>query len=158
LVDGEIVGTAPLAGPVEVDAERPHVVIARRSAEETTRTIPAPGNDSAIELSFVSIAPDGAPRAAPPAPPASPASTASPVSAASSARSPAPNAVTVPPRGASTGASPRSSALRTWMTVGLGVGAAALAGAGLYMGMQSGSDGDDADRLRGGMSPNACRV
>jgi hypothetical protein len=132
ILDGAKLGVAPLAGPVDLDPAKPHVVIARSGADEVSQSIPAPGPTSlAVTLSF--------PRASPP--PSVAAAPAAPVAPPSSPPAAAPE----------TAPASRSNPARVWITVGLGAGAVLAAAGGVYMGMQSSSAADDAASIRAGM-------
>jgi hypothetical protein len=146
LLDGASIGTAPLAAPLDVDPAKPHVIIAQRGADTVKQSLtPTGANSVNVELSFPVVAPAAPVIAAPAAPSAS-----SPVAAAP--QEPPPGASMAP---AETTRSD-GSAVRTWLTVGLGVGALAAVGGGVAMGLASNSDANQAQQLRSGMAPGAC--
>jgi hypothetical protein len=138
LVDGARIGSAPLATPIEVDPDKAHVVIASHGADEATQNLAAPGAQTvSVELSF------------PVAPPA-------PVSVAS-APPPAPASAPVPAAATESPSHGGNSALRVWLTVGLGVGAVAAASVAVVEGAGSNSAANKATSIRDGMPLNSCR-
>jgi hypothetical protein len=141
-IDGERVGVAPLAAPIDVDPDRPHVVAASRGPDEAKQSLAAPGPKTVpVALSFP---------VSPPVPSA-PATVAPTVAFVPAAGRPA--------SASETTAASRASgfALRTWMTVGLGVGAVAVGGVGVLFGVDSTNARNSATALRGGMTPGLCR-
>ncbi len=138
VMDNARIGAAPLASPVEADPDKAHVIVASQGREEVTQNLAAPGPKGVrIELAF--------PVAPPPPAPVVPA-VASPT--ATPAGTPAPASPEAPSGG--------HSNLRTWLTVGLGVGAVAAAGVGVVMGIDSSKSATNASSLRSGMAPGAC--
>jgi hypothetical protein len=155
-MDGRTLGVAPLKSPVDVDPSREHVIVVRRGQAEARRSVPAPGpQDVSIELSLPAAAPPPAPAPVAVAPAATGNSAGSPAAAPDAPKT-EPAAPPASADRADSGTHGSSGAARTWLTVGLGVGAVALAGAGLYMGIQSSNDSDDAARIRSTLPANGC--
>jgi hypothetical protein len=139
-VDGARIGAAPITNAVELDPDRPHVVLAKHGADEAAQTLAAPGaKDVPVRLAFPVSPPPPAPVvvASAPSPTSPPAGAASPSSRGSGGGSP----------------------LRTWLTVGLGVGAVAAGGVAVLMGVDSNNAANSASSTRNGLTtPNQCRT
>jgi hypothetical protein len=137
VMDNARVGAAPLASPVEADPDKAHVIVASKGREEVTQNLAAPGpKDVRIELAFPVAPLPVAPVVPAVLPPAASDGTPAPASSETS--------------------SGGHSGLRTWLTVGLGVGAVAAAGVGVLMGVDSSKSATNASTLRSGMQPGAC--
>jgi hypothetical protein len=140
-VDGTGWGTTPLFEPIDVEAGR-HRVEVRTPEKRYEMSVEATKGD-VVKASFVDMIAQGAAQAPPPAS-AAPTSTA-PI--ASSAASTAPVATAT--SGADTGTpSPTFWTTRNIVVIGLGVGAVAAIGGGVYFGAASSSDSDKAAALR----------
>jgi hypothetical protein len=138
LVDEEMIGRAPLATAVDVDAAE-HTVAANIGGRAAARrVVVSAGNVTRVQLE------------APPADPAPPPSTiVASAPQTTSAVAPVETLDAPPPEA-------RANPLRTWIPVGLGVGALALAGGGVYFTARASHDSDDASRLRSGLPSDAC--
>jgi hypothetical protein len=155
-VDGAAYGVAPLGAPIELDPAQPHAIIARRGADVAKQALaPQGGKALDVTLSFPVAVPSAAPEpvavapaAAPPPTPAPP--PPAPVTAPAAAE-PAPSPATHDAPSSS-----GSSATRTWVTVGLGVGALAAVGLGVYFGIQSSNNADDAAAVSSKLATSAC--
>jgi hypothetical protein len=144
LLDGMSVGSAPLPAPLDVDPAKPHVIVAQRGADTARQTLAATGPSTVrVELEFPVSRPAPAPVVAVPA------------VAPSSPHEPPPSAALPVPAAEQT-SNGGGSAVRTWMTVGLGAGALAALAGGIAMGLSSNSSADRAQQLRSGMQSGAC--
>jgi hypothetical protein len=140
---GDPIGVMPLGGPYAV-APGHHHVEGRAGADVTSRDVDvAAGQTITVHLIGASPASPAAPAAPVAAVDAPPPQPASPVA-------PAPSAPTDDTTGE------HASALRTWMTVGLGVVAVASLAGGIGFGAASKSEGNDAQSAGSGLGPSAC--
>jgi hypothetical protein len=149
-VDGAQYGTAPLDAPIELDPEKPHVIVAKRGADSAKQTLGVLGAKSIdVTLAFPVASP--MPVVAPPPAAAAPAS-APPPAQTPTVQTPPVSAATVAPPPPAPAPEPSTPVhhgwgARTWLTIGLGVGAAAAIGTGIYFGLQSSDDASTAAGL-----------
>ncbi len=142
LLDGTPMGAAPLSTPIDVDSAKPHVITAQRGNDSTKQNL-GPTAESAVRVELVF-------------PTAPTTSSSTQAQAQASATAAAPTAMQPTPAKPSAEGTHGASSARTWLTVGLAVGAAGALGGGIAMGLASNSNATSAQQVIGGLPSNAC--